>query len=177
MLPGTVLVKFNVNSKWEARFREAGIPVKTPNEMALLMNHALEAVEMGRNPNEWREEPDSGIPAFGPGGETKVEVASLLAELRNEGYKPSGIHIRVRQGKKFNVLVVPYLLWTAKGEVLPPLLEEFLKISSWGFAHVWMNPPKADGSIVHTVNLSHREEGSPEKILQLRKGRWRAIPR
>ncbi len=180
MAPKVVLVKFNINPKWDERFRQAGIPVKSPDENALELAHILHAVEMGRNPYQYRQVADSGVPAFGKEGEQNVSINGLLAELRSEGYSPVGIHIRTRTraDNKFNVLVMPFILMPeGNGNgVVPPILDNFLKVSCWGFVHVWMNPPQEDGTIVHTVNLSHREERAPEKNLRFKKGRWHTIP-
>jgi hypothetical protein len=104
-----------------------------------------------------------------------------LEELQEKGYSPQGVHIRTRTQKKFDVLVIPFIQGTEKNSIFLPekafeLLREFLKISCWGFIHVWANPPEK-GKIVHTVNLSHREPQKPlQWILRFNNGLWAVVP-
>lgn len=180
-----ILLKVNVNPSWETRFFQAGIPLRRPDEGALEMKHIIQALEAGRNPYAIRSEiADSGIPVFGKGGAQDVSVNGLFAELRNQGYLPTGIHIRTRADKKFNVLVLPFIRIGGENSAIAitssavmRLVEQFLR-TSWGFVHVWDNPPQpGTQTVVHTVNLSHRDvDRIPKKTLHFRQGEWSAIP-
>ena len=141
---GVVLVKANINPKWLQRFQEAGISLKSPDEGALELKHIFHALERRKNPYAIRQEiADSGTQVFGKSGEQNISINGLSQELRNAGYFPSGVHIRRRAEKKFNVLVIPFI---AGGEesLLPQaasLLKEFFRVC-WGYVHVWVNPPQ-----------------------------------
>lgn len=174
--PDTVLVKFNVNPSWNQKFQEAGVPRRIPSEWALEEKHIAQAKQVDREPYRFREIADSGVPIFGEGGVTDISILKLFNELQENGYLPQGVHIRVRKEKKFDVLVIPFVLGASENGTLPKkaaeLLKEFLRLSCWGFVHVWANPPEA-GKIVHTINLGHREpEGSPQYNLCFNHGLW-----
>lgn len=178
----TILVKFNVNPRWEQRFIEAGVPQKTPDEWALELKHMLHATDFGRNPFEKRPDiADSGVPVFGKEGEQDVSLNGLFAELRQAGYFPTGVHIRTRtrEPNKFNALVIPFVQGADESLTTQcaALLDEILK-TSWGHVHVWANPPQSDtGDIIHTVNLSHRDvDKVPQKTLRFNGGRWKTAP-
>lgn len=178
MTPDVILVKFNVNEKWEARLKKVGVLLKTPDEAALELKHMFHALEVGQNPFAFRQQiADSGVPIFGKDGEKDVSINGLFAEFRSSGYFPSGVHIRRREDKKFNALVVPFVKLasgnnTITGETVMDLIEEFIAVS-WGFVHIWDNPPQEDGRVVHTVNLSHRDvDKAPQKSLHFQKKGW-----
>ena len=180
--PDTILVKFNINPSWTQRFEEAGIPRGFPSEVTLEEKHIAQAQQANRDPYRFRETADSGVPVFGPQGVSEVSIFQLLEELREKGYQPQGVHIRTRREKKFDVLVIPFAhgISEKNSTFLPEkaleLLREFLKLSCWGFVHVWANPPEK-GKIVHTVNLSHREPyKSPQWNLYFNHGLWAIEP-
>lgn len=181
MKPDVILVKFNVNEKWEGRLKEAGVPLKTPDEAALELKHMFHALGASQNPYAFRQQiADSGIPVFGKEGARDVSINGLFAELRSYGYFPSGVHVRTREDKKFNALVIPFAkpangnnnTLVITGETVMGLIKEFIAVS-WGFVHVWANPPQEDGRVIHTVNLSHRDvDKIPQKDLHFQKGEW-----
>lgn len=180
-LPDTILVKFNINPGWAQLFEQAGIPRRSPDEVALEEKHIDQARQIDRKAYRFRDIADSGVPVFGPQGVSEVSISGLLTELGQAGYQPQGIHIRTRNQKKFDVLVIPFTKETQGGNstTLPKkaveLLREFLRISCWGFAHVWANPPEAE-KVTHTVNLGHREEKPPQWHLQFNHGLWAVEP-
>lgn len=176
LFPDTVLVKFNINPSWTQVFEEAGVPRKAPSEVSLEEKHINHAHKAGRDPYRYRDIADSGVPVFGTQGLSEVSVSGLLIELLEAGYKPQGVHIRTRMEKRFDVLVVP-LVRGAESSTLSEkavmLLERFLRSPSWGFAHIWANPPDVQGKIIHTVNLGHRKpEGRPELKILFSNGLW-----
>jgi len=179
--PHTILVKFNINPKWAQVFEQAGIPRRSPDEVDLEERHIAQARQMDRKAYRFRDIADSGVPVFGPQGVSEVSISSLLTELGQMDYQPQGVHIRTRIQKKFDVLVISFSKETQSGNSTTlskkavELLKEFLRISCWGFAHVWANPPEA-GKIVHTVNLGHREEKPPKCNLQFNHGLWAVEP-
>lgn len=178
--PDTVLVKFNINPSWNQKFQEAGIPRSAPSEWALEEKHISQAKQVDRDPYRFREIADSGVPVFGDEGVADVSILKLIEELQEAGYLPQGVHIRTRKEKKFDVLVIPFVRGNPGNGTLPKtaieLLREFLRLSCWGFAHVWANPPAA-GKIVHTINLGHREPEKPPKWnLCFNQGLWALMP-
>lgn len=181
--PNTVLVKFNINLNWTQKFEQAGIPRRFPQEVALEEKHIAQARRLGRGAYEYRDIADSGVPVFGSQGASEVSILGLLGELQEAGYKPQGVHIRTRTQKKFDVLVIPFGRGISEGNstLLPKkaldLLREFLRLSCWGFVHIWTNPPDVQGKIVHTVNLGHREPGRPPRWnLCFSHGLWAVEP-
>ncbi len=181
-LPDIILVKFNINPDWTQQFEQAGIPRRSPNEVALEEKHIAQARQMDRKAYRFRDIADSGVPVFGPQGVSEVSISGLLTELvQKGGYQPQGVHIRTRTQKKFDVLVIPFVKEaqsensTTLSEKAVELLRRFLRISCWGFAHVWANPPE-EGRVTHTVNLSHREEKPPKYHLQFNHGLWAVEP-
>lgn len=181
--PDTILVKFNINPNWAQKFEEAGISRGFPSEVSLEEKHISQAQQVNRDPYRFRETADSGVPVFGPQGVSEVSISRLLGELQERGYQPRGVHIRTRSRKKFDVLVVPFSgrVPEENSTTLPKkafeLLREFLKLSCWGFVHIWANPPDEKGKIVHTVNLSHREpQESPQWTLYFNHGLWAIEP-
>jgi len=164
--PDTILVKFNINPNWAQKFEQAGIPRRFPDEVLLEEKHIAQAREVDRDPYRFRDIADSGVPIFGEEGISDVSIFELIQELQENGYEPAGVHIRTRRQKKFDVLVIPFVHGESEGNSVIPkkaleLLQEFLRLSCWGFAHVWANPPDVQGKVVHTINLGHRE---PEKL-------------
>ena len=92
-----------------------------------------------------------------------------------EGYRLTDMHVFQRRDKGImNVLVLTF----EQGAVgpnkldLPAGVAEFFALSKWGYAHVWANPPKPDGAIIHTVNLSHRSDEAAQGQLVFDNGLW-----
>lgn len=178
--PDTILVKFNINPNWTQLFEEAGIPRRSPSEVGLEEKHIAQAHAIDREAYRYRDIADSGVPVFGPQGIADISIADLLPELEKEGYKVTGVHIRTRTQKKFDVLVISFQP-AGENSKLPrsavDLVKEFLKLSCWGFAHVWANPPDSQGKIPHTINLGHREvDKSPQGSLRFNNGLWTIEP-
>ena len=181
--PDTILVKFNINPNWTQRFEEAGVPRKIPTEVFLEEKHIAQARHVARDPYRFRGTADSGTPVFGDQGASNVSIIRLIGELQENGYEPQGVHIRTRTNKKFDVLVIPFSREISEGNSISlpnkalDLLKEFLRLSCWGYVHIWANPPDEAGKIVHTVNLSHREpDKKPDEHLCFNHGLWALTP-
>lgn len=175
--PDTILLRFNVNPGWAQKFEEAGIPRSSPSEVALEEKHIAQAQAIDREAYRYRDIADSGVPVFGEKGVSNISIIGLLSELEGAGYKPRGVHIRTRTQKKFDVLVIPFSRETTGNNLLPLKAIEFirdhLKLSCWGFVHIWANPPDSQGKIPHTINLGHREvDKSPQGSLRFNQGLW-----
>lgn len=178
--PDIILVKFNISPNWCQRFEEAGVLRSSPSEVELEEKHIVGAQKLGRDAYVYRDIADSGVPIFGREGVQQISISGLLPELEREGYKVSGVHIRTRTQKKFDVLVISFELAGESGRLLAEaiaLVKEFLRVSCWGFVHVWANPPDGKGRIPHTVNLGHREvDKVPVRLLRFNRGLWAAVP-
>ena len=175
--PDTILIKFNINPKWAQEFELAGVPRRRPYEVELEEKHIVQALKIDRDPYRFRDIADSGVPVFGDQGVSNVSILGLIGELQKNGYQLKGVHIRTRKQKKFDVLVVPFIRGESEGNSVIlkkalELLQEFLRLSCWGFVHVWANPPEK-GKVVHTINLGHREpQKSPQWSLCFNHGLW-----
>ena len=175
-----MLVKANINPNWVRRFEALGIRVTQPNFALQEANHIGDAQRVGREAYAVRQNlADSGVPVFGK--DKGVERALMVEPLDSllEAYHLSDIHMYQRRDKQSMwVLVLTYELGL-DGErkvVIPVDVAEFFAMSCWGFTHVWANPPKEDGIVIHTVNLSHRSDDPAIQSLQFADGLWAVQP-
>lgn len=174
--PTTVLVKAQINPRWADLFtRRLGIPVKTPDFVALNAKHEADASAHGRAAYAIRKNiADSGVQVFGKEGAMDVLVVELFDTLLR-AYHISDMHVFQRRDKGvMNVLVITFVQGVDVKNSLPLPLDvaKFFAMSKWGFCHVWANPPKADRSVLHTVNLSHRSDEVAKRSLAFADGLW-----
>lgn len=174
--PDTILVKFNINPNWTEKFKALGIPQKTPDFQKHEQEHVRQAEANGREAYRYRPIADSGVPVFGKEGLTNVTLFDLLQELLSSSdYNLTNIHLFQRRDKGvMNVLVITFskegenMTFSAADELM-----KFLASSCWGHCHVWANPPREDGRVLHTINSSHREvDKDPEGSLSFNTGLW-----
>jgi len=173
--PGRVLVKANINQSWFKRFTALGIPVKTPDFAKQEAAHVADAQRVGREAYAVRKNiADSGVQVFGKDGVASALMVEPLDSLL-VAYRLTDMHIFQRRDKGLmNVLVLTYEAGTEgdKKITLPVAIAEFFAMSSWGYAHVWANPPKEDGVVLHTINLSHRSDEPAARQLLFADGLW-----
>jgi hypothetical protein len=172
--PTKILLKANVNLAWMEKLARRGVERKDRDAVALGTAHAKEAYAHGRQPYAIRSVADSGTPVFGETGAQKVLVYDLLDELRAAEYRVADIHMfeRKGQGKTYTLVITLIHRLTLVEVPIDPGVETFLGVT-WGRAHVWANPPKADGTVVHTVNLTQRmPEDDPDGDLHFADGLW-----
>ncbi len=179
--PDTLLFRLNMNEKRAQAFTALGVPEKNPDIQAKEQQHIAHAQEYNRDAFRYRQIADSGVPVFGKEGISGVSTFELLKELLNaEGYRMLDIHIRPRrdQDRNMRVLVLTLSRQGEDAKVSSTVIDEllrFLATSSWGFVHVWANPPREDGKVIHTVNISHRQQDvKPAVRLQFNQGLWAA---
>lgn len=174
--PARVLVKANINPRWAERIVALDIPVKEVNFQRLEEKHIEHAEEHGRQAYTVRKDiADSGVPVFGKdGGLQNASVAEPLEALV-KGYRLADIHIhQKRQEQSVMSTVVLTFEQGLEGKVVPlprEVVELFTK-SSWGYVHIWANPPKDDGTVIHTVNCSHRSDDAARCQLIFADGLW-----
>mgnify|MGYP001562878806 CR=1 FL=1 len=176
--PDVILLKINVNPRWKEQFMRAGVPVRVKTrerELQVREKHIEEAKEFGRIGFPYRTDvPDSGTAIFGKDGAKDVEVVHLLTDLLKAGYKLAEVAIEERELKHLPVLIVSFRKET--GNRIPEdvinTLVEFLG-GSWEFVHIYANPYRPDGTIVHTVNAAHRRpEFTAKHMLVFADGLW-----
>lgn len=177
--PGKILVKFNLNQNRSQEFAALGVPRKNLLAPEKEAAHVQGAEAIGRNPYRFRQIADSGVPVFGAEGVSDVSLFETLKELfGEERYCITDIHLRPRRDGKMDVLVVT--LGHGKEVSISAMatqeLLRFLVASCWGYCHVWANPPGEGGTIVHTVNSSHRQPDKPaSRTLQFNGGLWAVV--
>ena len=177
--PKKVLFKANINPRWAAQFKALGIPEKHPDFQRQNETHAADAARVGREAYAVRANiADSGVPVFGKNiGLQNCIVVEPLSTLM-QGYRLTDIHLFQRRDKgAMSVLVVTFEEGSEGAEITLPLdIAKFFALSNWGFVHVWANPPKEDGTVVHTVNLSHKSMEAAKQQLLFADGLWTAKP-
>lgn len=84
----------------------------------------------------------------------RVNIAHLCGTILEKGYSILGLHYFYHEQKKKFVVVVELVAADADFElpveIAQALRELFLTV--WEYTHVWVNPPKEDGSTVYTIN-------------------------
>jgi len=192
--PNVVLFKVNVNDRWEAAFRAAGVRVVVRSwERAeqLGQRRAETAQHLGRNSVAIRdgvgrnsgvpEDNDTGCPVFGPGGlkDLSVSVEGLDREMSAAGFVITDVHLLKRPHKPPVRLVVEYSPVGTKppAQNFPGKLFARLIATTFNQVDVWANERKADGTVPHTVNCGKRDDAAkPQHTLVFKDGEWDAIP-
>lgn len=178
--PNRVLVKFRTNKDWIKRFLGLGVPERTPDIARNDLRHTVEAISFGRDSLRYRNVPDSGVPVFGKQGASNVSLSEAWKELLRH-YRADEIHLEpTRSGEPWMRTLVITLVdsrvkTSTAGSPEPKVVEEvqnFFSTASFGFVHLWVNPPKPDGTVVHTVNASHRKDEKPKQTLRFNEGLW-----
>ncbi len=176
--PGRVLVKANINPNWFKRFTDLGIPVKVADFAKREADHVADAKRVGREAHVIRKDiADSGVQVFGKDGVRDVLMVEPLDTMLRE-YRVTDMHIFQRKDKGvMNVLTITLEEGVNGPRVELPLdVAKFFAMSKWGYCHVWANPPKEDGVIIHTVNLSHRGDEAASQQLIFDDGLWAVGP-
>ncbi len=167
--PDVVLVKFSVNLRRAEELVEVGIPVREVNWQERDRSHVAHAEAHDRQSHRYRENvADSGVPVFGTEGIADVAIARAYREL-NQEYGLRDVHLLPHRNNRMFVLV---LVFEKGAATISPSTEAAVLLarilnSTYGFVHVWVNPPQADGRVVHTVNCSHRMDSAPKCLLLL----------
>ncbi|MDO8470915.1 MAG: hypothetical protein Q7S63_03065 [bacterium] len=173
--PAVVLVKFNVNSDVAQQLELAGIQRRAVSWAQREVDHVEHARENSREAYRYREVADSGVPVFGKPGLQSVLLLDLWLELK-KAYKLSDIHLLPRRDGKMDVFVL-VLSHQQEMRVSASVTDRITRLvgSTWQYVHVWANPPGSDGSIVHTVNVAHRQDTKPDLGLEFKRGLWGAF--
>lgn len=187
--PDVVLLKVNVNERWDQRFRAAGIQKleRSPERAAkLAVEHEAQAKRLGRAAYVIRErregqrpdEPeaaDSGCPVFGRAGLQSVDIRGLISEMKLAGYQLTGPHLLVRDWKPPVRLVLQFER-SGAAMAFPWDLFRGLANTCFGQVDVWANPRDRRGEVVHTVNCGRRDDKvNPVYTLRFADGDWEAI--
>lgn len=175
--PGLVLLKVRLNwKKVERLIREEGIVIMEKDEAVLNERHAAEAGMYRRSAEAYRRPlADSGVPVFGRDGAQHVKIDGVWNELVQAGFRVTGFHLHqkdkdVQSGT--GELVVEFRDAGAEVEV-PSGVQDAFDDLTYGYVHVWVNPPKPGVGVTHTVNISHREVGvAPAGSLVWDGGHW-----
>ena len=180
--PNKILVKFRVNDRWTRRFRALGIKEADRRFESDDARHASEAESIRRKADRYREVPDSGVPVFGKEGALDVTLSGIWRELlQAEGYGIAEVHLEpAREARYMTTLVITLIHGETPSADVPAGIvegvESFFDTASFGFVHVWANPPKPDATVVHTVNASHRKDEKPKQTLRFNNGLWALGP-
>ncbi|MEK9148359.1 MAG: hypothetical protein AAB650_02880 [Patescibacteria group bacterium] len=183
--PDVVLLKVNLNDRWDAAFGKVGIPKldRSPRRaVQLAAEHRERAEQLGRDPFAIREaregltsdpeSADSGCPVFGKGGLQSVDIRGLVTELRAAGFRLTGFHRLARLWKPPVRLVMQF---TKTGESLnqfPWDLFRQFTATCFGQVDVWANDRDNRGLVVHTVNCGKRDEQAKPVTLRFDGGDW-----
>jgi len=177
MRPKKVILKFNLNEKWDERFNFVRRVRRTFEQAKQIgEKRAAEAAELGRDSLEIRqlvhptikqlipESNDTGCLVFGAESLSGVDVTELARELINEGYQLTDVHRLFRSYKPPSRLVMTF---EKGGESLNvrdwPYLRKFVRIynelvqTSFGRMDIWCNPDQ-QGGMTHTVNCGERKD-------------------
>ncbi len=160
--PGLVLLKIRLNRKKVDWLLIEGVEIKRRDENALQRRHVTEAEQHRRSATVYRSTPDSGVPVFGKDGAQHVKIDAIWNQLVEDGYEAVGCHIYQQEkdvDSGMGNLVVEFKIGNKVS--VPDAVAEMFDGSTYGFVHVWVNPPKPEVGPTHTVNISHREEGAP----------------
>lgn len=167
-VPDVVLFKANINQNWVRRFEDLGVKEKERDILLEEARHTAHAEQFGRDAHRYRQVADSGVPVLGKDGGRNMSVSWVLQQLQ-ESYNFMGLHfLSTREGKPDMRVLVGVFADRSRGDYSNSqlqLLKEFYR-ASFEHIHLWANPPKEDGTVVHTVNASHRQpEKKPEAEL------------
>lgn len=174
--PDVILFKFRVNPNWYERLLRSGIELRRISPQGKReMKHIMHAKKYRRAPYRFRGMADSGTPVFGKEGLPNVGLSQVWSEILSSGYGVKEIFLSPRAGEPMATLTV---VLQQKGGFFGPRINRrelyrFMFATSFGFAHVWANPPQENGLIVHTVNLVQRiPQKEPSVFLTFNKGLW-----
>lgn len=181
--PDIVLLKVNLNKKWERRFAEAGVAKleRSPARASeLAEQHVAQATKLDRHPFTIRREidspesADSGCPVFGKSGLQDVGIRNLVSELERKEFRLTGKPHQLSRGWKPPVrLVLEFSLKGTPAKDFPWQLFQQLITTCFGQVDVWANPAGADGRVPHTVNCGKRDDGAkPIHALHYANGDW-----
>jgi hypothetical protein len=171
-LPDLVLVKCFISSQYTSDLLDAGVHyTEKKNRKVIDHQHAEQARAIGRDPDQYRKVPDSGVPIFGKDGLKNVGILSMLGELGEVGYRVTACHIEPGRDQNKDVIV---LAFGRDGEEvqLPHELTMFIGANSWSVGHIWANPPNGDGQVVNTANFIGRQIQPPKCELKFAGGLW-----
>ena len=191
-LPDIVLVKVNLNEKWNRLFADAGVPelYRSFQRSSQLGNeHVARAKSLGRDPfairegsgrnNSTPESADSGTPVFGKGGLSNASIVFVVRELRNAGFMLTGAHRLNREHKPPVRLVLEFTRYvgTATKIAFPNELFETLVLTNFGQVDVWANDRDSRGKVIHTINCGKRDDSARSQFyLEFGNGDWAATP-
>jgi len=190
--PTTLLLKINVNDKWERKFVAAGIQIETRSfERAeqLEQQRVDVAGKLGRSAYAIRadsgrgynlpEDADTGCPVFGKGGLADLNVSLQgLGEELEKGFTLTKATLLKRFHKPPNRLVLEFSVTGTKPPVnrFPFDLLRELITTTFNQVDVWANERKPDGRVVHTINCGKRDDSAkPQYRLSFANGDWDAI--
>jgi hypothetical protein len=192
--PTVILLKVNVNEKWEKAFIAASVPVETRSfgRAEQLERQRVEVAEaMGRDPYAVRqssgrdrgvpEDVDTGCPVFGNAGLAglNVSLSSLSNELHAAGFVLTQAMLLKRFHKPPTRLVLEFTRDIKSASISRQLIDLCAELTDTVFnqVDVWANPRQADGRTVHTVNCGKRDDSAKEQYrLSYADGDWDAIP-
>lgn len=173
--PGVILLRINVSSQRAQNLELAGVPRKVTSRVEREERNIAQAKEQGLDPYRHGEFAANGTPVFGKKkGLPMATVSCAFEELAASGWKVQDVHLTPRMDGKRDTLVVRF----QKGAELtlnPIVRNMFLELlnASWGFVHVWTNPPGRDGSVLHTVNCVNQQPGFKTPcVLEFQAGLW-----
>jgi len=189
--PDVVLVKVNLNKRWNGLFEEAGIAAfERSRERAVQLGQAHQARAEGlrrdafvireRREGQRPDEPeaaDSGCPVFGKAGLQFVSIRDVLPELQRAGYLITGVSRLSRDWKPPIRLVLEFSKGMDKPalENFPTGLYQSLVATCFGQVDVWANDRDKRGLVVHTVNCGQRDDqGAALLHLEYAGGDWMA---
>lgn len=156
-LPGKILVKFDIGPKIPENIKEIGIATKE------ISPEKAGNISLGV---------DSKIPVFGNDGLKNVFIGEVVKELFD--YHLVDIHIYEKKANETKVLVLTFSLDVLQDDCqsygIPVEFEEFL-FANWTYAHVWVGS-SSNGTVVHTIDLAHKNDKEAEKNLQFADGLW-----
>ena len=158
--PGLVLLKMRINrKKVEKLVDEEGVLVKRRDEAALDQRHAAEAEQHRRSATVYREVADSGVPVFGKEGAQHVRIGGVWNEIIMAGYRVTGYHVYQNDKDFQNGMGTMVVEFKLEGEevFVGSFVQELFDDETYGFVHVWVNPPKPNVGVTHTINISHKE--------------------
>ena len=164
--PSKVLLKMRVNCSKVDALQKAGVALRQRDEAAIEARHVQEARQHRRDAYALRETvADSGTQVFGKDGARNVTIDRIWPELENAGYRVTGLHIYQPEKDRMSgmgTLVVEFTLMGDEDAEYPrQVVAALFDRASFGYVHVFVNPPKGQQGVNHTVNISHRQEGVP----------------
>ena len=167
-IPDTILIRIMINPSWFRKLDNAGVRMGLTSSLAERdAKHAEEA-------KKYHRKDTSGVRVFGQRKEGLQDAtpSNILAELSKAGYGIKETHLEGSRNENMATFVVNIERGSPGSSLSEPAKQ--LLASYWKHTHVWANPPKEDGKIVHSVILIGRHERLPEnpKKLTFHHGLW-----